>query len=159
MLCLFIVCVFTCVILVPYLHPLVHLSPVWLSQFGSWPRWVTSDFLNLFSFFFKFIYLFWESVCMSRGRAERGRERIPSRLCSVSTEPDEGLDLRTAGLQPEPMSRIGCDWATRAPPASSALSHLFPLCKKVSFLTEDSLLKSPPVLAFLLGCPHWSPSV
>ena len=29
---------------------------------------------------------------MSRGGAERGRERIPSRLCRVSTEPDEGLN-------------------------------------------------------------------
>ena len=29
---------------------------------------------------------------MGRGR-ERGRERIPSRLHTVSTEPDVGLDL------------------------------------------------------------------
>ena len=28
-----------------------------------------------------------------RGGAEKGRERIPSRLCTVSTEPTEGLDL------------------------------------------------------------------
>ena len=28
---------------------------------------------------------------MSGERAERGRERIPSRLCSVSPEPDVGL--------------------------------------------------------------------
>ena len=25
---------------------------------------------------------------------ERGRERIPSRLCAVSTEPEAGLDLK-----------------------------------------------------------------
>ena len=32
---------------------------------------------------------------MSRGgaRRERGRERIPSRLCTVITEPDVGLEL------------------------------------------------------------------
>ena len=30
---------------------------------------------------------------MSKGRAERGRERIPIRLCTVSTEPDAGLKL------------------------------------------------------------------
>ena len=36
-----------------------------------------------------FIYLERES----RGGAERGRERIPSRPCTVSTEPDAGLEL------------------------------------------------------------------
>ena len=30
---------------------------------------------------------------MSGGGAERGKERIPSRLPAVSTEPDSGLDL------------------------------------------------------------------
>ena len=29
---------------------------------------------------------------MSGGRIERGRERIPSRLCAVRAEPDTGLD-------------------------------------------------------------------
>ena len=29
---------------------------------------------------------------MSRGEAERGRDRIPSRLHAVSAEPDSGLD-------------------------------------------------------------------
>ena len=28
----------------------------------------------------------------SRGRAERRRDRIPSRLCTISTEPDAGLE-------------------------------------------------------------------
>ena len=31
---------------------------------------------------------------MSRGGAERGRERIPSRLHAVSPEPHVGLELR-----------------------------------------------------------------
>ena len=30
---------------------------------------------------------------MSRRGAEKGRERIPSRLCSLSTEPDVGREL------------------------------------------------------------------
>ena len=32
-----------------------------------------------------------------RGR-ERGRERIPSRLCAVSVEPDVGLDPMNRGI-------------------------------------------------------------
>ena len=32
-----------------------------------------------------------ERASMSRGGTDRGRERIPSRLCTVSTEPDVGL--------------------------------------------------------------------
>ena len=31
---------------------------------------------------------------MTGGKAERGRERIPSRLCAVNIEPDTGLELR-----------------------------------------------------------------
>ena len=48
--------------------------------------------------FFKFIYLFWEREkeregrWASRGGTERWIERIPSRLCSVSTEPNSGLE-------------------------------------------------------------------
>ena len=30
---------------------------------------------------------------MGEGRVERGRERIPSRLCTISDEPDSGLEL------------------------------------------------------------------
>ena len=48
------------------------------------------------AFFFLFIHLFQERererVQAGRGR-ERGRERIPSRLRAVSTEPDVGLEL------------------------------------------------------------------
>ena len=46
-----------------------------------------------------FIYLFGErgagGESVSRGGAERerGRERIPSRLCPVNTEPHKGLEL------------------------------------------------------------------
>ena len=33
-----------------------------------------------------------ERVQAGEGQGERERERIPSRLCTVSTEPDVGLD-------------------------------------------------------------------
>ena len=39
-----------------------------------------------------FIYLFRESE-QGRGREREGREKIPSRLHTVSTEPDAGLSL------------------------------------------------------------------
>ena len=35
-----------------------------------------------------------EQAHMSRGGAEKERERIPSRLCAASTEPDVGLKLK-----------------------------------------------------------------
>ena len=44
---------------------------------------------SVFLFFFKFTYFDRERE-QRRGR-ERGRERIPERLCAVSTEPDMGL--------------------------------------------------------------------
>ena len=31
-------------------------------------------------------------MCMTKGGAERERDRVPSRLHAVSTEPDAGLD-------------------------------------------------------------------
>ena len=46
-------------------------------------------------YFLMFIYLFLErerEYAQGRGR-ERGIQTIPSRLCTVSTEPDAGLDL------------------------------------------------------------------
>ena len=44
--------------------------------------------------FFLFIFILRERESMSRGEAERERERerIPSRLCTSSTEPDTGLE-------------------------------------------------------------------
>ena len=41
-------------------------------------------------FFLKFIYL--------GGGAERERERIPSRLCTVSTEPDVALEFANSEI-------------------------------------------------------------
>ena len=47
-------------------------------------------FLKLF---LKFIYFERETERANRGRAERGRDRIPSRLCAVSTKPNVGLEI------------------------------------------------------------------
>ena len=44
---------------------------------------------------------------VNRGGAEKGRERIPSRLQAVSAEPDVGLDPTTLGSRSEPKSRVG----------------------------------------------------
>ena len=58
-------------------------------------------------FIFKFILR--ERACthkQGRGR-ERGRERIASRLCTVSTEPNAGLEPRTVRSWPGPKPRVG----------------------------------------------------
>ena len=46
----------------------------------------------IFLFFIKF-YLFILRERLSRQGAQRGREKIPSRLCTVSREPDMGFEL------------------------------------------------------------------
>ena len=43
--------------------------------------------------FFKFIYFETETAQVGEEHRVRGRDRIPSRLCSVSTEPDAGFEL------------------------------------------------------------------
>ena len=53
--------------------------------------------LNLF-FFFKWLFILKEREQVSRGGTERGRERIPSRLHTVSTEPDTGLEPTNRGI-------------------------------------------------------------
>ena len=56
--------------------------------------------LSLFLFPFESFFIYFREdrerapVHRSRGGAERGRERIPSRLCAVSSEPHPGLELR-----------------------------------------------------------------
>ena len=95
---------------------------------------------------FLFIYLFWErererererehtrekvSMRISRGR---GRERIPSRLSAVNTEPNAGLGLRNLFVchhdpSQKPKSRVGrlSDWAIQAPLPLHCLGPLVP---------------------------------
>ena len=45
------------------------------------------------TFFFKNFYVFWERIWEEEGQEERGWERILSRLCTVSVEPDAGFKL------------------------------------------------------------------
>ena len=45
-----------------------------------------------FFFFFKFIYFEIETTRVAEGTEIDRRERIPSRLCTASKEPDEGLE-------------------------------------------------------------------
>ena len=76
------------------------------------------SFFN-FKKYFLFIFREKERACeqeLGRGR-ERGRERIPSRLCTFSVEPDVGLNPRTVRLWPGLKSRVGrlTDWAMLAP--------------------------------------------
>ena len=54
-----------------------------------------------------------------QGQRKRGGERVPSRLCPVSSELDVGLDPANH----EPQSRAGCstDQASQAPPELSTL--------------------------------------
>ena len=54
----------------------------------------------------------------SRREAERGRERIPSRLCTASEEPNAGLKLTNPKECPELKSR------TRHQGAWHLLSHV-----------------------------------
>ena len=48
------------------------------------------SFGQFFFFFYVFIYFERESTCMSEGRTETERERIPSKFHTVSAEPDTG---------------------------------------------------------------------
>ena len=68
--------------------------------------------LYFYTFLFQclFIYFGRERVHVSMGREERGREKIPSRLCYVSTGPNAVLD---------PMN---CEIMTRAEIQSQTLN-------------------------------------
>ena len=74
---------------------------------------------NFFLRFFFSVYLFTlrERAHEQERSRKRRRERIPSRLCTVSTEPDVGLNHMTARSWPEPKSRVGHlpEWATQVP--------------------------------------------
>ena len=41
------------------------------------------------------------------GQRERERKRIPSRLCTLTTEPDWGSNSETVRSGPEPNPRVG----------------------------------------------------
>ena len=66
--------------------------PLPLTRFRACFLETTTLFFLFKYFFLKFTYLVLEHVHEQRGR-DRGRERILSRPCTVSAEPDAGLDL------------------------------------------------------------------
>ena len=60
-----------------------------------------------------FYYLFLKES-WGRGKRER-EERIPSRLCAISTEPDVGLELMNCEIMTWAEVRCSTDWATQVP--------------------------------------------
>ena len=69
-----------------------------------------------FFFFFFLMFIYFERESRSRGGAERGRERIPSRLWGLSAQsPMQALIPQTMRSWLEPKSRVGhlTDWATQ----------------------------------------------
>ena len=67
-----------------------------------------------FSFLSLFIY-FGKRAQIREEQRERERERIPSRLHTVSTEPNAGLELTNREIMT--WAKVGCltDWATQVP--------------------------------------------
>ena len=82
---------------------------------------------------FKFVYVERAHVSASGGGREKRRDTIPSRLCTVSTEPDAGLEglralnSQSGRSQPEPRSRVRC-----LPTATGAPLFLFCFCGTVA---------------------------
>ena len=52
-----------------------------------------SEAYKVYNFFLMFTYFKTESKHAWESDRERGRERIPGRLCTVRTEPSTGLEL------------------------------------------------------------------
>ena len=59
------------------------------------------DFVYYFFLIFKNLFIYFERDRVSGGGAERGRERIPGRLHTVSAEPNVGLELRNCKIMTE----------------------------------------------------------
>ena len=59
---------------------------------NTWPLF--KKYLFNYLFICLFVYLFWERERVQAGEGQRERERIPSRLCTVSTEPHTEFKLR-----------------------------------------------------------------
>ena len=75
-------------LLLPSLSFLPSFLPSFLSSPSSFSFFFFLSLLNYFEREHKSKQV---SMCRERGR-QRGRERIPSRLCAVSMEPNSGLD-------------------------------------------------------------------
>ena len=60
---------------------------LWL-RVETWVSWIHSLFYN---FFKVYLFIFRDRACEQERSRERGRGRIPRRLCTASTKPDVGL--------------------------------------------------------------------
>ena len=113
-----------------------HLLMQWATQLAScedllqlWNGSHAGIFFLFKKILIKFISLFLRERERKRGReAGKGRERIPSRVYTVSTEPDVGLDPRTVSSWPEPKLRVErlTNWATRGPSGIFSLMYCLP---------------------------------
>ena len=62
------------------------------------------ELLSPMLFFFS-LFIYFERKREMEEQKERGRERIPSRLCAVSADPDTGVNLTTMRLEPKSKAR------------------------------------------------------
>ena len=67
------------------------------------------------AFYFSQVYLLILREGVQEGQREKERDRTPSRLRAVSTEPDAGLELTTCEITTRAEVRWSTSWATQAP--------------------------------------------
>ena len=72
------------------------------------PGQLTPLSIQLFFFFLKFLkkYIYFQRQRKRVGEGQRERERISSKLCTVGTEPDVGLNPQTMRSWPEPKTHV-----------------------------------------------------
>ena len=97
-------------------------------------NWPCSRFYNFSSnhylqeMLLSFFLSYFERKCKQvRGREKQEKERIPSRLHAVSTEPDVGLKLMNSEIMTWAEADCLMDWATQVPPIL-LFSNFYLLC-------------------------------
>ena len=70
---------------------------------------ICSDFQGVFFFFYGYLFIyFWEKKRKKAKEVQRERrQRIPSSLRAISTEPSVGLELMNCEIMTEPKSGVG----------------------------------------------------
>ena len=66
--------------------------------------------------FLKIVFIFWERECEQERSKERGRQRIRSRFCADSSEPDARLKPTKREIMTWAKVRCSTDWTTQVPP-------------------------------------------
>ena len=82
---------------------------LWVRNQAAGPRPFSCCFQKFFFLTLFYLFIFDGEHKQGRGRErerEREKERTPSRLCTVSTEPNVGLNPRTSRSWSEPKSRV-----------------------------------------------------